>query len=330
MSRAVGWAPPQMKCLLIGLLATAASYAQPKINAVIGAASSINLITFNVRGGFTTGGLAVDGLATIFGSGLATGQAQASSTPWPGKLGDTEVFICPLTAGCKRGGLLYVSPTQINFQIPNVVVGGYFNFQVRVAGVDDVDTASNRSWNLGINSSSPAIFFAGYDCLIDARYQNRDPNCGLTSQKGTALQARRGAITDTAGRLLTSSNPAKLGDYYTIWLTGLGEIVNGAPVDRLLYMMTNIPDSPNNYNSIGYVQQFTPSYVGMSPEFPGLYQINFQLPIEIATGFHLSIPTPPWPCGDYQWEIGVYVDGGSSVAMNIPIQIHNGDVPCSP
>jgi len=67
-------------------------------------------------------------LASIFGS--FTGSAtMAGSAPLPQKLGQTEVFI-----GGTAAPLLYVSPTQINLQIPSATGLGQFLAEVKVGG----------------------------------------------------------------------------------------------------------------------------------------------------------------------------------------------------
>src|SRR5271166_5744816 len=53
-------------------------------------------------------------LATIFGTGLASSTAQPSSTPLPTSLNATTVVVNNIDAP-----LVYVSATQINFQVPS-------------------------------------------------------------------------------------------------------------------------------------------------------------------------------------------------------------------
>jgi uncharacterized protein (TIGR03437 family) len=68
-------------------------------------------------------GVALGGLGTVFGSGLADASYSAT-LPLPKKLGSTELFACVETirnigsvteAGCEALKLLYVGPNQINF-----------------------------------------------------------------------------------------------------------------------------------------------------------------------------------------------------------------------
>ncbi len=71
--------------------------------------------------------------------------------------------------------------------------------------------------------TAPAIFSEGYDCFVDSRYQDAFKNCGLTWIHPATNAANRGAVLDQHWKLVDSSNPARLGDYVSIWISGLGE-----------------------------------------------------------------------------------------------------------
>jgi hypothetical protein len=176
--------------------------------------------------------------------------------------------------------------------------------------------------------SAPAIFPAGIDHYIDARFISP-----------TTLQTMRRAITDRQGKVLTSANPARVGQYYTIWLTGLGIFTNGKPKTQVSMSFGAIP-------VYGYQGSITMpaslAYVGPSPQFPGLYQINFQLPSFVVDGkaldygAHYSPGAHFFPCGDYAWEIAVDPQARSgwwpwwteANAVLIPVVVKNGDVAC--
>jgi uncharacterized protein (TIGR03437 family) len=87
-------------------------------------------------------GLAPGSLGALFGSGMATGTAQASSNSFPTTLGGVSVSLagqlCPLS---------YVSPGQINFAVPaNITPGRY-----------TITTGSAVS-EVMVTSVSPGIF----------------------------------------------------------------------------------------------------------------------------------------------------------------------------
>jgi uncharacterized protein (TIGR03437 family) len=67
---------------------------------------------------FATGSLASEGIAALFGTGLASGTVSATMTPLPTTLGDAQVQVRDSAGTTRNAPLFYVSPTQINFQIP--------------------------------------------------------------------------------------------------------------------------------------------------------------------------------------------------------------------
>jgi uncharacterized protein (TIGR03437 family) len=92
-------------------------------------------------------------------------------------------------------------------------------------------------------------------------------------------------------------NPATLGQYYTVWMTR--------------FVLTATPGPGMNIANIpvyGYPgdtwMNVSPSYIGQSPQFPGLYQVNLQLPTSIAGGGYAS-GYPPLFSWKLQLGIGV-------------------------
>lgn len=289
-------------------------------------------------------GIALDGYATIFGSNLSDIVHQAVSTPYPTSLGPTQVAFClpgRITAiqafECQYVQLVYAGPTQINFLVPAAFaqLPGFappnLAIVVSVNGIvdDGASAGTNAGQNLGLQVPEPRIFFEGYDCFIDARFQDANKSCGLTLVQGPTYQAYRGAVTDQLGRLLTSSNPARFGQYYTIWMTGLGAFANGKPNPALSMALTNIPTYAAGGRLLpgdGFPEIAYPSYIGASPVYPGLYQINFQL----LAPLNSDGPPDAFPCGQYSWEFSIsIIQGlGSANLVQIPILVKPGDVPC--
>ncbi len=298
-------------------------------------------------------GVTFSGYATIFGTGLSDAEYKAQAVPYPQKLGSTQVFFCysaPVPTsqqadiinflGCVPTSLVYASPSQINFLLPaysltppNLVGRDGMNlFVVSVGGVIDQDASVGSPAKYQLALAQPRIFSMGTDCLIDPRYQNRSPACGLTFAALSGNRANRGAITDLQGNVVTSSNPAKLGGSYSIWLTGMGTFQNGKPPVVASMSITNIP--VYGYPGDTWMSA-TLDYVGASSQYPGLYQINFKLPVTIATSdpnWH-GYP-PPFPCGDYNWEVSLDLSQGVGYSANhanlvqVPIVLKNGELPC--
>jgi uncharacterized protein (TIGR03437 family) len=96
--------------------------------------------------------LATEGLISIFGSQLTTATATASSLPLPINLANTSVRIKD-SAGIERNApLLYVSPTQINCQVPGgTSLGNAVITILNSNGTISIDNAV-------INEVAPGIF----------------------------------------------------------------------------------------------------------------------------------------------------------------------------
>ena len=127
---------------------------------------------------FTPGApMAPAGLATLLGNFTGSGTATASSLPLPNQLGQTQVMVNGAAVP-----LSYVSPTQINLQIPGALSPGQYLAQVMVGGQSVARTS------VTVVTRSPGIFSAF----------NAD------------------------GRLNTAITPARTGDLIQLYGTGQG------------------------------------------------------------------------------------------------------------
>ena len=73
---------------------------------------------------YVAGTLAPESIGSLFGTGLASGIAEATTIPLPTTLGGVQVQMKDAAAITRSAPLFYVSPTQINFQVPaNTAVG---------------------------------------------------------------------------------------------------------------------------------------------------------------------------------------------------------------
>jgi uncharacterized protein (TIGR03437 family) len=125
-------------------------------------------------------------LISIFGSGLASSTVQASSTPLPTQLAGVNVKINGIDAP-----LLYVSPTQVNLQVPYEVPTGSATITATLNGAATLNPAITTA----ISAVSPGIF-----AVVDRNYS-----------------------------AITPSNPAKANDVVIVYTNGLGA-VNGTAV----------------------------------------------------------------------------------------------------
>ena len=203
-----------------------------------------------------SGVLAPNTIGTIYGTNLAFGTAvllpaNVQGGVLPIVLGDseTQVFFSNYAAD-----LYYVSPTQINFLVPPMMLPGPVSFRVVIDGLE------GKSIQLKLGAAAPGLFAMVLD--------------GVTYAIATLLD----------GSLLTPSSPAKPGDIVVLYATGLGAtsppavysqlptaaapLVPGANLQVLLNGVAVPPDAID--------------YAGIAPGNAGLYQINLILPTSTA------------------------------------------------
>lgn len=98
--------------------------------------------------------LAVESLATIFSNALATATQAATSTPLPTELAGTRVSVKDSVGIERDAPLFFVSPTQVNFQIPPGTAPGLADVTV-FSGF-----GSSSSGTMQIANVAPGIFAA--------------------------------------------------------------------------------------------------------------------------------------------------------------------------
>lgn len=78
--------------------------------------------------------LAAEAIASAFGANLATAAQQATAVPLPINLGGTSVSVKDSNGISRPAELFYVSPTQVNYQVPPGVASGTASVTVAVNG----------------------------------------------------------------------------------------------------------------------------------------------------------------------------------------------------
>ena len=186
-------------------------------------------------------------LVSLFGTGLAPDMMQASVIPLPTTLGPVSVTVDGILAP-----LFFVSPGQVNLQIPFAVTGSTATIVVANGAV------SSNEVTVSLAPSSPGIF--------------------SVSQSG----AGPGIITHADFRLVTAVNPAQAGETVIIFLTGLGDL--NPPVDDgdLPSGLSRAIDPSIQVFFGGEAGQV--QFAGAAPCCVALYQINVTIPLVVFTG----------------------------------------------
>ena len=189
--------------------------------------------------------LAPRSMATIFGTNLAD-ITVSSVSPWTNILGGTEVHLANDTcfdSSCDLiASLIYVSPAQINFLVPDSMSQSCQScpeIAYRIVFVRDGQRIDNQRYKFDgpgrlfiepffttwaedrfVLADYDVVFQVGYDCLFS--YSLSDPaSCGLSWSQGQH-RAPAGAVTDAvSGQLISSQSPVHQGQVITLWMTAL-------------------------------------------------------------------------------------------------------------
>ncbi len=101
--------------------------------------------------------LSQEGIVTGFGTALATGTQSATAVPLPVALAGTTVLVVDAAGTLRLAPLFYVSPTQVNYQIPPGVVPGAATVRVYTG------SGQTAAGTLQVARVWPALFTANAD-----------------------------------------------------------------------------------------------------------------------------------------------------------------------
>jgi len=209
-----------------------------------------------VSAGDFTKPVAPGGLVTIFGSQLSPMTLASTDVPLPTVLADSCLTVNGVVVP-----MFFVSPTQINAQLPFQVNGNADIVLRTPGGVSD-------ALRVTILPTAPSVFRTG--------------TAGPLESIPTIFRA---ANAD----LVTVSNPVHPSDRLTIYLTGLGqtspEVATGSasPADPLSSPLVRPTVT------LGGVP-VTVDFAGLTPGDVGVYQINVTIPFKgVPTGFDIPL-----------------------------------------
>lgn len=194
-------------------------------------------------------------IVSIFGSNLASGTAQASSIPLPTNLLGTMVRVA--AGGTTQNlPLWYVSPGQINAQLPYGISGSAQVTVVTAGGTSGADTIT-------LVARAPKIFTINYS--------------------GTG----RAVATNVDSEVLTESLPAAPAGIVTVWMNSFGETSPPATAGSASPGMSQgtspaVVSDDVTATIDGKAAKVT--FVGLAPGYSGLYQVNLEAPFSVLTG----------------------------------------------
>ncbi len=194
------------------------------------------------------------GILSLFGTKLAASAASATSLPLPRILNGVKVTV----NGSVDAPLFYVSPTQINFQMPVEVTGTSASLVVTNGGIQ------GPAATVGLTPEAPGFFTVATSGSGQAAALNADstPNSGTNPAAG-------GTTVSLFASGLGATNPP--------YLTGQ----TGATAEPLNRTVQTPTVTVNGVAS-------TVGFSGLAPGFVGLYQVNVTVPPGTPAG--ASVP----------------------------------------
>jgi uncharacterized protein (TIGR03437 family) len=218
-----------------------ASVAIPTITSVVSAADMKSAV-------------APGGLMAVLGTNLSGTNQATSEMPLPTIINDS----C-LAVNGQPVHMLFVSPTQVNAQMPSSATGTVAITMHTPGGV-------SNTFTLSVAGGAPAVFLSG--------------SAGDQTNLPTVVRFSNGLV-------VTSTNPVHRGDILTIYLTGLGAVnppVADGVAAPLNPLSTTVVNPLVEIGGSGAPVLFS----GLVPGYVGLYVLNVSVPSSTPQG--LSVP----------------------------------------
>jgi uncharacterized protein (TIGR03437 family) len=212
--------------------------------------------------------LAPSAVFVIFGAEL--GPASIVTTPapaYPTTLAGTSILLMPQTGGGPAipARVVYTSATQVAGLMPSSIAPGTYMASVTYNGV------ASQPKDVTVVARSFGIATANSQGTGPAQVTIGNVNDGISLVRLSSGQTTFNGYDWT----LTPAHP---GDTLVIWGTGGGADASyetgATPVDET---------AAGNFRVLVGGRELTPLYSGASAGYPGLWQVNFQLPPDIAT-----------------------------------------------
>jgi uncharacterized protein (TIGR03437 family) len=202
--------------------------------------------------------LAPGSLASGYGTGLATGSPASAPYIWPTTIGGTSVTIVDFAGVSTQAPLLYVSSTEVDYQIPGTVALGQATVTVTAAdgtmSSGPVNVVPVAPGLFAVNSAGLSASFA--DCVTSDGGQTTVLTSQVVNGALVAVPLNLKACQETVLEL---------------WSTGLDEV-----------------DPSTVQVTIGGTGA-TVLYAGPEGVYPGVDQVNVVIPQSLAGGGSVPI-----------------------------------------
>ncbi|HSW48982.1 MAG TPA: hypothetical protein VLH09_02355 [Bryobacteraceae bacterium] len=206
--------------------------------------------------------------AAVFG----TQSAAASSLPLPKELADIQVLV-----NDQPVPLLFVSPDQINFIMPmSAPTSGTISLQVVRKSLNQVLAVGCSAVRVSVN---PERFLCSGLLQMDVASPALFAGTGYSAGTGQIAAYNVRSSDGTGYGINSATNPVAHNDYIVMFGTGQGFIENAPPDGAAPGGAYPTPGAkPQVIVNVRPVTDDNVAYSGLSPEYPGLWQLNVKIP----------------------------------------------------
>ena len=192
----------------------------------------------------------------IYGSDLASTTRAWTAADFTGASAPTSLDGVQVAVAGQPAFVEYVSPVQVNAQLPSGIVAGSLELTVTSGGVTSAPIA------VTVNAIEPGL-------LAPPAFQ-------IGGNQYVAAQFSDGTYVLPAGALAgVNSRPAKPGETIVIYGVGFGPVIPDTPAGQVASGPSQLAETPQ-VQFAGTPAQV--SYFGLAPGAVGLYQFNIVVP----------------------------------------------------
>jgi uncharacterized protein (TIGR03437 family) len=192
----------------------------------------------------------------IYGTNLASTTRQWAGADFSGNNAPTSLDGVQVTVGGQKAFLDYISPGQVNAQLPSSIGAGTWQLTVSTA------TATGAPVNLKVNTTQPAL-------LAPTSFK-------IGGNQYVVAQFPDGSYVLPTGAIAgVNSRPAHPGETIVVYGIGFGPVAPNLPAGQIV--------TQSNQLSASLQIQFGQTaaqlvYAGLAPGYIGLYQFNVLVP----------------------------------------------------
>ena len=171
-----------------------------------------------------------------------------------------------MTVANSPAPLFYVSPLQVNFQVPWLSISKATQFPLQITQGESSTTVT-----VTLTPYAPALFTAN----------------GQGSGQASAIISNTTSLAAPAGAY-PGSRPAKKGEFVLLYCTGLGDVTNHPAAGAMSPSNPPVTTVATPTLMVGGVS-IPVSFSGLAPGYVGLYQVNFQIPPTAPSGNSIAV-----------------------------------------